>query len=79
MSIKDSPGSRQNAHILGIRLELWLQETARANADYYMPHTPYVLSVDERKEFIGIISNICTPTNYVGSIHKRVMDGNCST
>jgi len=74
LSIKDSPGSRQDAHNLGIREELWLQETAHANADYYMPHAPYVLSPSERKEFVGIISSIQTPTNYVGSIHKCLMD-----
>jgi len=73
--MKDSFGSRQDAHNLGIREELWLQETARVNADYYMPHAPYVLSPSKRKEFVGIISNIRTPTNYVGAIHKRLMDG----
>lgn len=75
LAMKDSPRSRQDAHNLGIREELWLQETARPNADYYMPHAPYVLSPSERKEFVGIISNIRTPTNYVGAIHKRLMDG----
>jgi len=60
---------------MGIRQELWLQEMARANADYYMPHASYVLSATERKEFVGIISNIRTPTNYVGFIHKRLTHG----
>jgi len=40
-----------------------------------MPHAPYLLNVDEHKEFIGIISNICTPTDYVGAIHKRLANG----
>jgi len=40
-----------------------------------MPHAPYVLNMNEWKEFVEIISNIRTPTNYVGSIHKRLVDG----
>lgn len=75
MSMKDSPGSRQDAENLGIREEIWLQPSDRVNVDYYMPHAPYALNVVERKEFVDIISSLRTPTNYVGSIHKRLMDG----
>jgi len=73
--MNDSAGSRQDAQNLGIREEIWLMASERANADYYMPHAPYVFNVDEHKEFITIISNIRTPTNYVGAIHKRLLDG----
>jgi len=75
MGMNDNPGSRQDTQNLGIRDEIWLQSTTRANADYYMPHAPYVLNTKERKEFVGIISSIRILTNYVGSIHKRLMDG----
>ncbi len=34
-----------------------------------------MLKPNERNEFVAIISNIRTPTNYVGSIHKRLADG----
>ena len=40
-----------------------------------MPHAPFVMMPSERKEFVGIVSSIRTPTNYVGSIHKRLVDG----
>jgi len=40
-----------------------------------MPHALYIFNTEEHKEFIEIISSIRTPTNYVGAIHKRLMDG----
>jgi len=75
LAMTDSPGSRVDAEELSICEEIWLQPTARANAEYYMPRAPYVFNSQERKEFVTIISNIRTPTNYVGSIHKRLVDG----
>lgn len=73
--MNDSPGSRVDAEDLGIREEIWLQPPRRPQDGYYMPHAPYVFRPHERAEFVGIVSNIRTPTNYVGSIHKRLADG----
>ena len=73
--MNDSLGSRVNAEDLGIREEIWLQSPRRQHDGYYMPHAPYVFRANERAEFVGIVSNIRTPTNYVGSIHKRLADG----
>ena len=73
--MNDSPGSRVDAEELGIREEIWLQPPRRQQEGYYMPHAPYVFRPNERAEFVGIVSNIRTPTNYVGSIHKRLADG----
>jgi len=72
MAMNDNPGSRQDAQNLGIREEIWLQPSTQVNVDNYMLHAPYILDVNERKEFVGIISNIRTPTNYVDAIHKRI-------
>ena len=36
---------------------------------------PYILRPEEKREFVHIVSNIRTPTNYVGAIHKRLQDG----
>ena len=72
--MNDSPGSRVDAEDLGIREEIWLQPPRRQQDGYYMPHAPYVFRPNERAEFVGIVSNIRTPTNYVGSIHKRLVD-----
>jgi len=74
MAMNNSSGSRQDVQNLGIREEIWLQESIRENIDYYMPHAPYVMNVNEHKEFVGIISNMHISTNYVDSIHKRLMD-----
>ena len=73
--MNDSPGSRVDAEDLGIREEIWLQPPRRQQDGYYMPHAPYVFRSNERVSFVGIVSNIRTPTNYVGSIHKRLADG----
>ncbi len=73
--MKDSPGSRLDAEELGIREEVWLQPPRRRKDQFYMPHAPFIMTADERKEFVTIVSNIRTPTNYVGSIHKRLVDG----
>jgi hypothetical protein len=73
--INDSPGSRIDAQEIGIREEIWLQVSRRRQDEYYMPQAPYVFKPHERKDFVAIISNIRTPSNYVGSIHKRLMDG----
>ena len=75
MGMNDSAGSRVDAKDMGIREEIWLQPLQRQNGEYYMSHAPYVLKAYERKEFVAIVSNIRTPTNYVGNIHKRLVDG----
>jgi len=72
--MNDSPGSRQDAQDMRIREEIWLQPAGRREDEYYMPHAPYVLNPEERKEFVGIVTKIRMPSNYVGSIHKQLMD-----
>jgi len=71
----DSSGSRQDAQDMQIREEIWLQPAGRQEDEFYMPHAPYVLNPEEWKQFVDIITNIRTPSNYVGSIHKRLQDG----
>ena len=75
LGMHDSLGSRLDAEEMGIREEIWLQPPQRERDQYYMPHPPCVMSASERREFVAIISNIRTPSNYVGSIHKRLVDG----
>lgn len=75
LAMNDTPGSRLDAQDLGIREEIWLQDPRRRQDDYYMPHAAYVMTAEERSEFMDIVSNIRTPTNYVGAIHKRFRDG----
>jgi hypothetical protein len=73
--MNDSPGSRQDVEDLNIREELWLQPPRRHGDEFYMPRAPYILKPEERKQFVQIVSNIRTPTKYVGAIHKRLVDG----
>jgi hypothetical protein len=70
--MNDNPGSRQDVQDLNIREELWLQPPRRQGDEYYMPQPPYILRPKEKREFVHIVSNIRTPTNYVGAIHKRL-------
>ena len=75
MGMNDSAGSRVDAKNMGIREKIWLQPSQRQNGKYYMPHAPYVLNANDRKKFVTIASNIQTPTNYAGNIHKRHING----
>jgi len=75
MAMNDSPGSRVDTENIGIREEIWLQPSECATSNYYILHASYVLNTEMRKEFVGIICNIRTPTNYIGSIHKQLVDG----
>jgi len=75
LGLNDSPGSHVDAKDLQIRNEIWLQPGRCHQEEYYMPVAPYVVQANERREFVDIISNIRTPTNYVVSIHKRLKDG----
>ena len=75
LAMNDTPGSCLDAQDLGICEEIWLQDPRRRQDDYYMPHAAYVMIAEERSEFMDIVSNIRTPTNYVGAIHKRFRDG----
>jgi len=74
MAMNDNLRSQQDVQNLGIREEIWLQLSPSTNVDYYMPRALYVLDVNEWKEFVGVISSIHMPTNYVGAIHKIILD-----
>jgi hypothetical protein len=73
--LNDSPGSRQDLQDLNIREQLWLQPPRCQDDKYYMSYAPYILKPNEKQEFVHIVSNIHTPTNYVGAIQKRLKDG----
>ena len=66
---KDTPESRRDLHHMGVRRELWLRP--RGNGQMFVkPHTPYVLTNEERKMFIEEVSAIRTPTGY-GSVFSK--------
>ena len=75
LAMNDSLGSRVDAQLLQICEDIWLQDPRREQDDYYMPDAPYTMTTAERREFMDIVSNIRTPTNYVSAIHKRFEDG----
>ena len=73
--MNDSPSSCVDAQLLQIHEEIWLQDPRREQDDYYMLDAPYTMTAAERQEFIDIVSNICTPMNYVSAIHKHFENG----
>ena len=75
MGMNDSSGSRVDVEDLGIWEEIWLQPPRCQQDQYYMPHAPYIMTAVERREFVSIISRLWTPSNYMESIHKRLVDG----
>ena len=72
--MNDSPGSRQDLQDLNIWEEIWLQPPRRRGDEYYMPRAPYIFKLEEKEEFVHIVSNIRSPTKYVGAIHKPLQD-----
>lgn len=69
--------SREDMRARGIRNHLHL----RPNPDglmYFMPDAPYVLTRQEREEFIKALKEIRFPSNYVGSLKQRMEDGKLS-
>jgi hypothetical protein len=74
--MNDSQESGQDVEDLNMREEIWLQPPRRQGDEYYMTHAPYILKSEERRQFVQIVSNIRTPTNCVGTIHKRLLDCN---
>ena len=75
LAMNDNIGSRVDAQLLHIHEEIWLQDPCREQDDYYMRDAPYTMTAVEQREFMDVVSNIRTPTNYVSAIHKRFEDG----
>jgi hypothetical protein len=68
---KDYPRGRIDFEEVKIRKELWLRPHGDGQDCYWMPHAPYTLKKDEKKEVL----ELRLPSNYAGPIHKRVQDG----
>ena len=68
-------GSQIDYKNLKIRPELWLQNPRHYRDAFFMPEGSYVLTTIERKEFLEIIKDLKTPTNYASNLTSRVSDG----
>ena len=52
---------------------LWLQPSnSGIQGEVIKPHVPYVLATKEKIQFVEIIRNLKTPTNYVSALWKRI-------
>ena len=68
---KDTPDSRRDMEVLGIRRDLWLRP--RANKQTFLkPPAPYVFTDVEKKIFLQEVSSICTPTGYGSALGKHL-------
>ena len=73
MGEKDTAAVRLEMQQMGIRPQLWLQEGARNRL--YLLDAPYVLSAEDRREFMDTLRSIKTPSCYVSTLHSRISNG----
>ena len=69
---KDTPMVRHDMQESHIRSHLWLQPLERRRGKFIKPPAPYVMKDSEKVEFIRIIQNLRTPSNYVSAFRSRV-------
>ena len=69
---KDTPSTRVDMQMRNIRPHQWLQSTGPNSDQFFLPDASYVLSADDKAEFLLILKSLKTPTNYVSSLHKRI-------
>lgn len=56
-----------------IRPQLWLQPSnSGRTGEFIQPVAPYVLTSNEKQQFVDIIRNLKTPTNYVSALQGRI-------
>lgn len=70
----DGAKSREDLRVRGIRGHLHLQPNADGQT-FFMPDAPYVLSREERDEFLRTLRNLKFPSNYMSNLSKRIQDG----
>jgi hypothetical protein len=68
--VKDS--LKLQLDMLEIKIRPHLHFFPGTNGTILLPAAPYVLSKDEKLIFLGIISDMKTPTNYMGQLAKKV-------
>jgi hypothetical protein len=68
---KDIVVVQKDLEEVGIQPELWLRHLVNSGSSL-KPHSPYVLTEEEKKIFLKIILKLKTPTNYVGALSSRV-------
>ena len=59
----------------GIRPQLWLQQGGANQNCLWLPDAPYVLSAEDRREFMDTLRSIKTPSRYVSTLHTRINNG----
>jgi hypothetical protein len=70
----DGAKSREDMRARGIRQHLHLVRNADGQS-YFKPDAPYVLSKQHQLEFLSTLRELKFPSNYVGSLSRRIQDG----
>jgi len=75
MGEKDSASARVDMEQRGIHPHLWLFRQGANNDRLWIPDAPYVLSKEEKREFLETLKSIKNPSRYVSTLHNRITDG----
>jgi len=75
---KDTPVVRTDMQARKIRPHLHLQPLGTNRDRLFMPHASYVLSAEDKEEVFRVLKNLRTPTNYVSTLHKKIVKGKLS-
>ena len=75
MGEKDNASVRVDLQDKGIRPQLWLEERGPGGNRLWLPDAPYVLSVQDRKEFMETLESIRTPSGYVSALFTKIKSG----
>ena len=70
----DDAKSREDMRARGIRPHLHLQRNPDGRT-HFKPDAPYVLTKDERQQFLTTLRNLKFPSGYVGPLSSRISDG----
>ena len=75
MGEKDNAAVRVDLQQRGIRPQLWLEERGSRGNQLWLLDAPYVLSKEDRKEFLETLRSIRTPSRYVSALYTKITDG----
>ncbi|XP_062112440.1 uncharacterized protein LOC133823592 [Humulus lupulus] len=69
---KDTTNARHDLKNMGVRDALWIYEDQ--NKKLMKPHAPYVLTPEDRREFLQFLKGVKLPDGFCSNLKKKVTD-----
>ena len=69
---KDITNARHDLKNMGVRDTLWIYEDQ--NKKLMKPHAPYVLTPEDRREFLQFLKGVKLPDGFCSNLKKKVTD-----